>query len=352
MNPPYGSRVGLVGATSLLGRELTKVLKERNFPVLSSVAIEPDKKEPEIPVLDVESDLLESVHLEDFNGDDFDFIFVAAPLPSADWAVLMARLRGGAGRRAAAQGPVVIGLVELPAEAGIAAFSAPGQSIPVTHSDEKGPRLLRSPHATSAALSTLLLRLAAQFKVARVVAHVFAPASNLGPAAIEELQEQILKLMSFQKIPQAVFGSQMAFNILPRLGGTAGAALSELEARVRHELSLLLAGRVPAPAVRVLQVPVFFSTAFSVYVEVDSKADAARASKVIEGGGVRGRHISQPPATQIEAAGSADILVDVVIEDASESSGLWLWAAVDDLRLAAKSAVEIAEHFLKKEILH
>ncbi len=353
MNPSHGSRIGLVGAASLLGRELTKVLNERNFPVLSSVAIEPDKIEPEIPVLDVESEILESAALGDLKVEDLDFIFVAAPLTSEDWYVLAGRLRDTVNERAQAKGPVVISLCESPPEAARAVLSSLGQDQSAARPIETNTRFLHSPHAASAVLSTLLLRIAAQFTVVRTVAHVFAPASNLGPPAIEELQEQILKLMSFQKIPQAVFGSQVAFNILPRLDGrTTRTALPELEARIRQELSSLLAGRVPAPAVRVLQVPVFFSTAFSVYAEMDSKVDAALASKAIDSEGVQVRRLSQPAATPVEAVGSADILVDVMTEDGAGNSGLWLWAAVDDLHLAAKSAVEIAERYLKKEILH
>ncbi|HUY15816.1 MAG TPA: Asd/ArgC dimerization domain-containing protein [Terriglobia bacterium] len=353
MNPSYGSRVGLVGATSLQGRELTTVMKERNFPVLSSVAIEPDKKEPEIPVLDVESGALESTALQDLKGDELDFIFVAAPLTSADWDVLASGARGDASGRVETKGPVVISLVEILPEADSAIFSSHGPDQRTTPSTETKNRFIRSPHAVSVVLSTLLLRIAAQFPVVRSVANVFAPASNLGPQAVEELQEQILKLMSFKKIPEAVFGSQIAFNMLPRLAGrTARTAIPELEARIRRELSLSLAGRIPNPAVRVLQVPVFFCTAFSVYVEVGSKADAALASKALEGDGVQVHRLSQPAATQVEAAGSADILVDGVVEDASGNSGLWLWAAVDDLHLAAKSAVEMAEQFLKKAMLH
>jgi aspartate-semialdehyde dehydrogenase len=351
MSSSHGASVGMVGATSLEGRELTKILGERNFPVQTLVAIEPGKRALEIPVLDLESNSLQSVQIDEVKGDDFDFIFVASPLSSEDWTLLTAQLRDGSGS-AATPGPVIVSLAHPQAEAGNAIFCAPGRCIPTTRSGANESILLSCPHAASVALSTLLLRLAAHFKVQRAVANIFAPASNLGPAAIDELQEQTLKLLSFQKIPQAVFGSQMAFNLLPRIGGGARGILTELETDLRQELKLLLAGVVPVPAIRVVQVPVFYSTALSLYVGTDSKVEAARASKAIDGKGVQLRRLTQPAATPIESVGSADILVDVVLPDGSEDSGLWLWAAVDDLRLAAKSAVEVAEQFLKKAILH
>jgi aspartate-semialdehyde dehydrogenase len=353
MKNPQGARVGVIGASSLAGRELSKVLKERNFPVLISLAIEPASKEPEIPVLDVGSEFPESVGLESLNPHELDFIFVAAPLSAAEWDQFMGRCGADEGGRAAPAAPVVIALSEFPARAATARKPQSGQAAEARKRGETGAIFLQAPHAASVVLSTLLLRLAGRFPVESSVAHVFVPASSLGPPAIGELQEQILKLMSFQKIPQAVFGNQVAFNMLPRLGGRRGSALlPELELRIHREMGSMLGGRSGKPAVRVLQVPVFFSMAFSLYVETNLKPDPAMASKAIEGDGVELRRMSQPAATQVEAASSADILVEEVAADGSGRRGLWLWAAVDDLHLAAKRAVEIAEPFLKKELLH
>jgi len=48
MNPsPKGYRVGLAGASSLLGQEILRVLKERGLPVSHRVAFEAEEEEPE-----------------------------------------------------------------------------------------------------------------------------------------------------------------------------------------------------------------------------------------------------------------------------------------------------------------
>ena len=46
--------------------------------------------------------------------------------------------------------------------------------------------------------------------------------------------------------------------------------------------------------------------------------------------------------TNVNAAGQAGIQV-VVTPDANQPNGFWLWAASDNLRIAAASAVECAE---------
>jgi aspartate-semialdehyde dehydrogenase len=45
----------------------------------------------------------------------------------------------------------------------------------------------------------------------------------------------------------------------------------------------------------------------------------------------------------VEAAGVSNILVDTIAPDPDRTAGVWIWAAVDNLRLAAVNAVEIAE---------
>ncbi len=55
------------------------------------------------------------------------------------------------------------------------------------------------------------------------------------------------------------------------------------------------------------------------------------------------RRRSQDSPSQVEAAGSDDILVDSVTADPDHPTGLWIWAVADNLRLAAINAVEVAE---------
>ena len=78
-----GFRVAVVGASSLLGKELLAVLKERQFPI--SRLVTPNviaADEPDLPVLDL-SDVLEPVVAETDVGEaDLDIVFLAAPLPS------------------------------------------------------------------------------------------------------------------------------------------------------------------------------------------------------------------------------------------------------------------------------
>lgn len=340
MKPPGREyRVAVVGAKSLLGRELVAVIKQRHFPVSSLIEIEASGQsatEPDLPVLDIEKD------------EAAEFLASAAGSAEIDLAFVAARPDPAAALLDSARPPLVIdlddSLASLGQQAPRIAFLEPGASAPVA--SKPGTAVLASPHPATIVLGALLLRLAARVDISIAVAHVFSPASHIGPRAIDELQKQTVNVLSFQKIPRAVFGSQLAFNLLPRLAGSGSDSLLSLENRVRGELSRVLGGRAPMPALRFFQAPVFYSLAVSLYLETASPLTPAKAAQALAGKRVRISRRSEPSPSQVEATGSADILVDSIVADGSRPSGLWIWAAADNLRLAAQNAVEIAENVL------
>jgi aspartate-semialdehyde dehydrogenase len=339
--PAAGYRVAVVGTSSLLGKEVLAVLRERRFPVSRLVEIEAGgrgNRDPEIPIVDLDADPAESFLNPEVHGDEIDFAFIAAlpdPLP-----VFL--------RPESARPGVVIDLEESLAESGAAAPRIAREGGPASLAPAAAEALrpvIPSAHPVTIALSVILLRLAALFELRSAVAHVFNPASQLGSRAIEELQKQTLNLFSFQKVPQAVFGAQLAFNTLPRLAGVHSQTLAGLENRVHGELDRYLAGRTPVPALRFIQAPVFYSVALSLYVETTPSAAPAAVQQALAGGDVRLRRAADQAPSQVEVTGNAQILIDSIMADAGRENGLWIWAVLDNLRLAAQNAVQLAEEF-------
>jgi aspartate-semialdehyde dehydrogenase len=347
-------RVGIVGASSLLGQELVRILEEHKFPVSSLVRFETDEEEPDLPVVDL------SEHPETFAAEEataateLDLVFVASrrgELPLSLRPMLEAAQQDLAPLPAKARRPVVIDLVEAlgqpSGEERRVILSVPFLERIRQLADTAGPpldsRFYASPHPAAIVLSALLLRLAARFPLQSAVALIFFPASEMGSGAIEELQKQTVNLLSFQKIPRNVFGAQLAFNLLAQLGGKHAAELTEIESRIRGQLRQYLGGRVPLPAVRLCQAPVFYSLAFSLYVETTQPAASEALGAALAGEHIHVRRRTEPAPSQVEAAGLSHILVDTIAPDPDHAAGVWIWAAVDNIRLAAVNAVEIAE---------
>jgi aspartate-semialdehyde dehydrogenase len=331
-------RIAIVGASSLLGKEIAVVLEERRFPVSRLVRVAGNEDEPELPILDLKGGVESALGEEDLSGGELDFVFVAArprELPRF--------LRGLA--TDGKSGCVVIHLVVGPesAKAKVAPPSIPFLDGKPARGGGAVAAQIVSAHPATIVLSTLLLRLAARFPIRSAVAQVFSPASEMGSRAIEELQKQTVNLLSFQKIPRAVFGGQLAFNVLPRLGRGGHGGLANLEAQVRRQLSEYLKERAPVPALHAIQTPVFYALGCSLYVEFAQTVGPADAAAALAGARVRLSKLSEDAPSQVDAAGSSDILVDAVLPDPAHPNGVWIWAAVDNIRLAAVNAVEIAE---------
>ena len=345
-----GYRVAVVGASSLVGKELLNVLEERRFPVSRLVTFSDEEDEPELPVLDLREGVDASVLDENVTASELDFAFIAArsgampsfldPAQTSDEAAPSCRiidLSPAAPRQEAAPArrPPPSGKVSIP-------FLDSGFPARETEPGGSG-RVYVSARPATIVISSLLLRLAARFPFESAVAHVFASVSEVGSHGIEELQKQTVNLLSFQKIPRKVFGAQLAFNLLSRPGGTGGTELAALEKRLRKQLKEYLRGRVPLPALRLFQVPVFHSLAVSLFLETAQPVSPEKAGEALEGERVQIRRRSQDSPTPVEAAGSDKILVDCVAADPDHPNGLWVWAVADNLRLAAVNAVEIAE---------
>jgi aspartate-semialdehyde dehydrogenase len=345
-----GYRIAVVGASSLLGKELLDVLEEHHFPFSRLVTFSDEEDELELPILDLCEGPKTSALDENVAASELDFAFIAAryrrmpsfldPSQTSDQgrpACLVIDLSAAARAEGAAEssGRLLRGAVRVP-------FL--DQSFPVQETEEGGAsRFYVSARPATIVISSLLLRLGARFPLKSAVAHIYASASEIGSHGIEELQKQTVNLLSFQKIPRKVFGAQLAFNLLSRPCGTCGNEWLALEDGLRKQLKEYLQGRAPLPALRLIQVPVFHSLAVSLFVETGRPAAPEEVSEALQGERVQLRRRSQDSPTQVEVAGSDKILVDSVTADPDHPTGLWIWAVADNLRLAAVNAVEVAQ---------
>jgi aspartate-semialdehyde dehydrogenase len=352
-----GCRIAVVGASTLLGKELINVLEEHSFPVSRLVTFEADEEEPNLPIVDLREGFEAAIEDQDVREAELDFAFLAAPLREGEETPSFLRSTNDSRMGALADQGRHCVTIDLTGEA--------FDRIPETRDDDRPQRVVSVPfldrtspipsaaignathyvsaHPAVIVISTLLVRLAARFPVRSVVAHLFGSASEMGSHAIDELQKQTVNLLSFQKIPRQVFGAQLAFNLLPRLGRGGSRELGGIEQRIRQQLHEYLANRVPVPAVRLFQVPVFHSVGVSLYVETADPVSPEAANAALAGERIQLPHASQEVPSQVEAAGSSEILVDTIAADPEHPTGLWLWGVADNLRLAAVNAVEIAE---------
>ncbi len=334
--PHAGFHIALVGASSLKGKEVKEVLERRSFPIRRLTLLDDEERQGQLAEFQGEPTFIRSVDEGSFEQVDFAFFTGSAPFMRHCW-----KLAEGKGSRLIDLSGV---LEEAMPEVPVAGPLATGH-LPLGEG-----KIFAAAHPAALAISSILRRLAASFSLTRAVVNVFEPASERGAAGVAELHQQTMSLLRFQKVPQQVFGSQVAFNLLAACGEGSQASLAEVEQRVGCHVERLLGGRALRPAVRVVQSPTFHAYTFSFYLELEQPRDAADLEEALSGDGFDLRRSSEEAPTAVGAAASDDILVGDIRRDRAGSCGYWLWAAADNLRLSALNAVCIAEELARVRI--
>jgi aspartate-semialdehyde dehydrogenase len=150
-----------------------------------------------------------------------------------------------------------------------------------------------------------------------------------------------VNLLSFQELPKNVFDTQVAFNMVTRYGQRSDFSLDAVSQRILKQYRQIAAG-APLPSLLVMQAPIFHGYAFSVYLELEKPVALEDLSQALAGDHVVVAHSPEDTPTNVSASGQGDILVSLS-PDTNHDNGVWLWAAADNLRIAALNAVECAE---------
>ena len=197
-------------------------------------------------------------------------------------------------------------------------------------------------HPAAIALALVLSRLHAVFPLRRVVIQVFEPASERGSAGIDELQKQTVSLLSFKSMPKEVFDNQLSFSLLARLGEQAPVKLEDVEARIeRHLASLLASSHTPMPSLRLIQAPVFHGYSASLWIELEQNPGVAALEQTLSERFTEVRARDTEPPNNVGVAGQNEIALGAISIDRNQPNAIWVWMALDNLRLTAQNAAMV-----------
>ena len=325
-------RVAIVGAGTLKGKEVAEVLSDRNFPSTDVKLLDDDESLGKLKGVGDEVTFIQNVRNEQFEKIDFTFFASDEDTTRKNWTKV---------RKA---GSDIVDLsYALEDEAG-ASVRSPwierllGQAI----APELQPGPVVIAHPASVVLALLLLRLQKAGTMTRQVATVFEPASEHGQKGMDELHEQTVNLLSFQQLPKKIFDAQVAFNMVRRYGEHSVPALTTVQKRVLKHYQRISGKGVPVPSLLLVQAPIFHGHAFAVHVEFAEATNIEKLEQALAGEHVHISSANEDSPTNVNAAGQNDIQVSIAADE-SQSNSFWLWAASDNLRIAAVTAVECAE---------
>ena len=324
-------RVAIVGAAGLKGRELKDVLSEHNFSAVDLKLLDDDESLGQIDAVGDEATFIQSARQENFEQVDFTFFAGEAAFTRQHW------------QQARDAGSAVIDLsYGLEQEPGIS-IRAPWieRELKMTPTADLAVNAVVVAHPASVVLALLLLRAQKAGPIARVAATVFEPVSERGRRGMDELHEQTVNLLSFQEMPKKVFDTQVAFNMLSHYGEQAVTPLSAVESRIAQHLVHVTQNRVRVPSLMLVQAPIFHGHIFSIYIELEREMSLKSFRDIFAG-----EHIALTPSggeepSNVNVAGQEDILLNVRPDNMGQrKNAFWLWAAADNLKLNAITAVD------------
>ncbi len=332
---PAQYRVAVVGAGTLKGKEINELLPESSFPEAEIKLLDDDESLGQLEAVGDEMTFVQSVAPEHFENVDVAFFASDPEFTRKHWRIA---------KRA---GAAIVDASYALEERDGAQLRAPWieRELRTGPAAELEPAPMVVAHPAAVVIGLLLSRAARAGAIRTAAVSIFEPASERGRRGMDELHEQTVNLLSFQKLPTEVFGSQLAFNLIARYGEESRPTLESVEARIREHLRRITAGRVLAPALTVLQAPIFHGHAFSIYLEMEHSTAEGDLSSALAGEHVSVMRVAEDTPSNVSAAGQEQVQA-LLRRDPDHDHAFWIWAAGDNLRILALNAIECAEQML------
>ena len=331
-------RVGLVGATGAVGREVLRILEQREFEVaeLRPVASRADGRTvpfrgSALPVVGISEDAFEGLDIAIWDTPDE---------VARDWVPRvrdrLLNIDNSAQFRLASDVPLVV--PEINPEAA-----------------ERHSGIIANPNCTMMTLVLPLAPLHRAFGARRVVAASYQSTSGAGAAGPVELYAQLdetataregLAIGELKVSDPRVFTHPIAYNVIPRVGGFDDAGTTSEERRVSTETNKVLDASLEIFATAV-RVPTVVGHGVAAWVEFERELDVAEARAILES--AAGVSVEDDPAsgrypTPLAAAGLDKALVGRIRRDPANPRALGFFSCCDNLRKgAALNTVQIAE---------
>ena len=326
-------KIGIVGATGNVGREMLSILSEKGFKSENIFPIASSRSEG-MKVSFGENEITVS-SLEKFNPAEIQIaLFSAGGEISKEWAPKFAAagcivIDNSSHFRMDPDVPLIVPEVNAEALA-----------------EYKKKNIIANPNCSTAQLVMALSPLHREFIIKRVVVATYQAVSGAGKEAMDELFNQTKKVYVNDPLEKSVFTKEISFNVIPHIDVFLDDGFTKEEVKMRDETKKILDENIDVVA-HCVRVPVFVGHSEAVFIECENSMDEELARDVLsetEGVIIIDHRADEGYITPKEAAGEDGVYLSRIRVDESVPSGLVFWCVADNLRKgAALNAVQIAE---------
>jgi aspartate-semialdehyde dehydrogenase len=337
-----GYRVGVLGATGLVGTTILELLAQRDFPAAELRPLASARSAGKLIEWGGTSVTVEELGEETIQGLDL-VLSSAGGKVSGEWTP-----------RLVEAGATVVDNTS---------YWRMHDEVPLVVSEVnpealEGHRgIIANPNCSTMQMVVALKPLFDAAGIERLVISTYQAVSGTGKAAVDELNAQNRAVLDGREPPSpAIYPHQIAFNVLAQAGSfAAGDDHTDEERKLINETRKILGDEKIKVSATCIRVPVVTGHSEAVNVETREPLEPERARELLAAAaGVR--VVDEPGAGRfpmaIEAAGQDDVLVGRIRRDPGNERALDLWIVADNLRKgAATNAVQIAELLVERNLV-
>jgi len=329
--------VAVVGV-GVVGIEMLKVLKERNFPIAKLSVLARSGRNISVDgavysVQAISNEAFEGIDIALFAGTEGE---KGAAATYADEAVKRGAvvIDNGADFRMAPNVPLVVPEVNA-------------------KDVKKHKGIIANPNCSTIQMAVALWPIYKRTGIKRVIVTTLQASSGAGKSAVEQLKEENSKIaeggyVSVQaKADNMAMPQQLAYNVFPQIGGFSDSDYTSEEWKLVKETHKIMHDDKINISATTVRVPVRTGHSEAIYIETDKNISSEEVKDILSKSS--GIILMDDPQNNLypmpkDAEGKDEVFVGRVRKDPFVKNGLWLWVVADNLRKgAATNAVQIAE---------
>jgi len=329
--------VAVVGV-GVVGAEMLRVLRQRNFPVGELRVFARSARDIEV---DGEKYAVQAISPEGFNG--IDIALFAGTEGEKGAAVTYAA-------EAVKRGAVVI-------DNGADFRMDPKVPLVVPEVNaadvKKHKGIIANPNCSTIQMVVALNPIHKKVGIKRIIVTTLQASSGAGKSAVDQLNEESSLIASggFDNVhvsaKNKAMPQQLAYNVFPHIGSFVEGDYTNEEWKLVKETHKIMHAEKIRISATTVRVPVRTGHSESVYIETGRVISADKVRGVLTN--APGVIVIDDPQKNLyplpkDAEGKDETFVGRIRQDAFVKNGLWLWVVADNLRKgAATNAVQIAE---------
>lgn len=328
-------KIAVVGASGLVGSEILKVLKERNFPVSELIPVASERtagrniafKDKDYRFTTVQTAVSETPAIA---------IFSAGSSVSKEWAPVFAEA-----------GTVVI-------DNSSCWRMDPSKRLIVPevngHILSKEDRIIANPNCSTIQMVLVLNPLHKKFKIKRVVVSTYQSVTGTGVKAVDQLMNERKGVEASMAYPYPI-----DLNAIPQIDVFMENGYTKEEMKMVNETCKIMMDDSVKVTATCVRIPTMGGHCESVNIEFENEFDLDEIRAILAGS--PGVKLEDDPENLVypmplNAQGKDDTFVGRIRRDETQPKTLNCWIVSDNLRKgAATNAVQIAEHLINNSIV-